>query len=136
MRPYALFTSRDKGSPLRTHWGNDPAQSPNAERVSDRAFQLGGFNHLPTDQPIFQIGDRVRLSELGASRMKRVLYKTGSVVGAGKASKLAVRVLFDGMRTPVSLHQSYLSSTSGKREPAAQGPRTRRDKVGPPLADT
>ncbi|WP_338832288.1 hypothetical protein [Bradyrhizobium sp. 27S5] len=76
--------------------------------------QLRGFNHLPTEQPIFQIGDRVHLSELGASRMKRALYTTGSVVGAGKASKLAVRVLFDGMKTPVSLHQSYLELDIGK----------------------
>jgi hypothetical protein len=63
---------------------------------------------LPTNQQSFQIGDRVHLSELGASRLKKAPSKTGRVVGAGKASKLAVRVLFDGMKTPVSLHQSYL----------------------------
>jgi hypothetical protein len=30
------------------------------------------------------------------------------VVGTGRASKLTIRVLFDGMKSPVSLHQSYL----------------------------
>jgi hypothetical protein len=63
---------------------------------------------LQTDVRIFRIGDQVRLSELGATRLKKAPSKTGRVVGAGTASKLAVRVLFDGMRCPVSLHQSYL----------------------------
>jgi hypothetical protein len=58
--------------------------------------------------PIFRMGDHVRLSELGASRLKKAPSKTGRIVGAGKASKLTIRVLFDGMKRPVSLHQSYL----------------------------
>ncbi|TKV73674.1 hypothetical protein FDV58_36305 [Bradyrhizobium elkanii] len=69
---------------------------------------------MPVDEPIFQIGDRVHLSELGTSRLKKAPAKTGRVVGAGKASKLAFRVLFDGMKTPVSLHQSYLELDNGK----------------------
>ena len=63
---------------------------------------------MRTNQPIFQVGDQVRLSERGASRIKKASSKTGRVVGAGKASKLTIRVLFDGMKCPVSLHQSYL----------------------------
>ena len=58
--------------------------------------------------PIFRMGDRVRLGELGASRLKKAPSKTGRIAGAGKASKLTIRVLFDGMKRPVSLHQSYL----------------------------
>ena len=54
------------------------------------------------------MGDQVRLSELGASRLKKAPSKTVRVVGAGKASKLTIRVLFDGMKRPFSLHQSYL----------------------------
>ena len=50
----------------------------------------------------------VRLSELGASRLKKAPSKTGRIVGTGKASKLTIRVLFHGMKRPVSLHQSYL----------------------------
>lgn len=63
---------------------------------------------MRANQPIFQMGDQVRLSELGASRIKKAPSKAGRVVGAGKASKLTIRVLFDGMKYPVSLHQSYL----------------------------
>ena len=62
---------------------------------------------MRTNQPIFQMGDQVRLSELGASRIKKAPSRTGRVVGAGKASKLTIRVLFDGMKCP-ALHQSYL----------------------------
>jgi tRNA pseudouridine-54 N-methylase len=41
--------------------------------------------------PIFRMGDHVRLSELGASRLKKA--HSGRIVGAGKASKLTIRVL-------------------------------------------
>jgi hypothetical protein len=47
--------------------------------------------------------------------MKEAPSKVGRVVGAGKASKLTIRVLFDGMKCPVSLHQSYLEPD--EREP-------------------
>ncbi|OKO67377.1 hypothetical protein [Bradyrhizobium sp. NAS96.2] len=67
-----------------------------------------GIDLLQTDAPTFRIGDKVRLSQLGADRIRKAPSKTGRVVGAGKASKLAFRVLFDGMKSPVSLHQSYL----------------------------
>jgi hypothetical protein len=63
---------------------------------------------LRTNEPIFRTGDQVRLSKLGANRIKKAPSTTGRVVGAGKASKLTIRVLFDGMKSPVSLHQSYL----------------------------
>ncbi|WP_143278245.1 hypothetical protein [Bradyrhizobium sp. UFLA03-84] len=63
---------------------------------------------MSIDAPVFRIGDKVRLSQLGANRIKKAPSKTGRVVGAGKTSRRAFRVLFDGMRFPVSLHQSYL----------------------------
>jgi hypothetical protein len=85
------------------------------EDGEDGLIQLRGRIILPTNQAIFQMGDRVRLSELGASRMKEAPSKVGRVVGAGKASKLTIRVLFDGMKCPVSLHQSYLEPD--EREP-------------------
>ncbi len=63
---------------------------------------------LQACEAIFQAGDLVRLSELGERRIKKAPSKTGRVMGAGKASKLTIRVLFDGMKCPVSLHRSYL----------------------------
>lgn len=79
---------------------------------------IGFFNHAANPRSlsfpaeithqIFRIGDQVRLSQLGADRMKKAPSKAGRVVDAAQTSKLAVRVLFDGMKSPVSLHQSYL----------------------------
>jgi hypothetical protein len=58
----------------------------------------------------FQPGDTVRLSKLGESRMKRAPAKTGKIVAAGNRnlSPNIVRVQFDGMKRPVSLHRTYI----------------------------
>jgi hypothetical protein len=58
----------------------------------------------------FQPGDTVRLRKLGESRMKRAPAKTGKVVGAGNRnfSPNIVRVQFDGMKRPMSLHRTYI----------------------------
>jgi len=55
----------------------------------------------------FQIGDRIRLSALGRSRMTRVRSTTGKVVGFGR-SETTLRIVFDGSNYPVSIHSSYL----------------------------
>jgi hypothetical protein len=62
----------------------------------------------------FKPGDPIRLSKLGESRIKRAPSKTGTVVrGTGNQrswSQNAVRVQFDGMKYPVSLHRSYIEA--------------------------
>jgi hypothetical protein len=55
-----------------------------------------------------EIGDRVCLSKLGESRIKKPHSKAGKVVGVG-FSEARVRVLFDGLRRPITLHHSYLN---------------------------
>jgi hypothetical protein len=60
----------------------------------------------------FQVGDRVRLSELGESRLTRSREKAGTVVGFGY-SEARVRVLLDGRARPVTLHATYLVEDSG-----------------------
>jgi hypothetical protein len=60
----------------------------------------------PTNE-LFEIGDRVRLNMLGESRFRRTPSKTGKVVGFG-FSGARIRVLFDGLSQPTTLHQSYL----------------------------
>jgi hypothetical protein len=60
---------------------------------------------------VHQPGDPIRLSRLGESRMKRAPSKTGTVLrgtGTQRSSRNAVRVQFDGMKNPVSLHRSYI----------------------------
>jgi len=56
----------------------------------------------------FQVGDRVRLSELGRSRTRKDLGPTGTVADMGRAATNSVRVLFDGSRRTVSLHYTYI----------------------------
>jgi hypothetical protein len=64
----------------------------------------------------FRPGDTIRLSKLGESRMKRASSKSGRIVGVardGKISPNAVRVQFDGMKRPVSLHWTYVEPVPG-----------------------
>lgn len=54
-----------------------------------------------------ELGDRVHLSELGRSRMMRGADKHGKIVGFGRTPGV-VRVQFDELEYPVSLHRTYL----------------------------
>jgi hypothetical protein len=70
-----------------------------------------------TNDRMFQPGDPIRLSKLGESRMKRAPSKTGRVLrgtGSQRSSQNAIRVQFDGMKYPVSLHLSYIELLDAK----------------------
>lgn len=62
---------------------------------------------MSAEQEYYRIGDRVRLSELGRSRMTRIRATTAKVIGFGR-SDTTIRVVFDGSSYPVSIHVSYL----------------------------
>jgi hypothetical protein len=62
---------------------------------------------MADDKDYFRIGDRIRLSELGRSRMTRIRSTTGKVVGFGR-SETILRIVFDGSSYPVSIHSTYL----------------------------
>jgi hypothetical protein len=47
------------------------------------------------------------MSMLGAARNKHLAGKEGLVVGNSRLNR-SVRVLFDGRRTPMSLHPDYI----------------------------
>jgi hypothetical protein len=53
------------------------------------------------------VGARCRMSLLGSTRNQRLAGKEGAVVGNSRLNS-SVRVLFDGRRTPVSLHRDYI----------------------------
>jgi len=55
----------------------------------------------------FEIGDRIRLSELGRRRITRIRSTTGKVVGFGRSDTI-FRIVFDGSNYPVSIHHSYI----------------------------
>ena len=53
------------------------------------------------------IGARFKMSLLGSMRNKRLAGKEGLVVGNSRINR-SIRVLFDGRRTPMSLHPDYI----------------------------
>jgi hypothetical protein len=57
-----------------------------------------------------ELGDRVRLSELGVSRSRRAKVRTGLVVALPKheSSGGTIGVLFDGNKQLTRLHRSYI----------------------------
>jgi hypothetical protein len=55
----------------------------------------------------FEVGDRVRLSELGRVRAPKMSAKAGTVIGFARLSS-GVKVLFDERKSPTTLHFSYL----------------------------
>jgi hypothetical protein len=57
-------------------------------------------------------GDRVRLSPLGAARCPRLADKEGLIVGVGRYQS-TVRIIFDGLKSPTSLHRDYVEPVPG-----------------------
>jgi hypothetical protein len=72
------------------------------------------------DKRFFEIGDRVCLSELGESRLRKPRSKAGTVIGFG-FSESRIRVLFDRLSEPTTLHHSYLRKEQ-QHVPANEGP--------------
>jgi hypothetical protein len=60
------------------------------------------------------------MSALGAARCPRIADKEGIIVGGGRYTN-SFRILFDGSKSPVSLHRNYIeqvvSSSAGKNLP-------------------
>ena len=55
------------------------------------------------------------MSTLGAARNPQLAEKEGTVVGNSRLNK-SVRVLFDGRKTPMSLHRDYIQVIPSKPE--------------------
>jgi hypothetical protein len=53
------------------------------------------------------IGVRIKMSLLGAARNPHFAEKEGTVVGSGRLN-CSIRVLFDGRKTPITLHRDYV----------------------------
>ena len=60
-------------------------------------------------------GARFKMSILGAARNPRLAEKEGIVVGNSRLNR-SVRVLFDGRKTPMSLHRDYIKLIPSKPE--------------------
>jgi hypothetical protein len=58
-------------------------------------------------KPVFSIGDRVRMTALGASRCTRLTGKMGTVIGRSIYAN-SVSVRFDGNKSSSTFHRDYL----------------------------
>lgn len=58
-------------------------------------------------------GTRIRMTSLGATRNPHFAEKEGTVVGSSRMNR-SVRVLFDGRKTPISLHRDYVEPSALK----------------------
>jgi hypothetical protein len=60
-------------------------------------------------------GVRFELSKLGIVRNPRFAKRNGTVIGNSRVNN-SVRVLFDGRKTPMSLHRDYIKLIPSKPE--------------------
>jgi hypothetical protein len=61
------------------------------------------------------IGARFRMSALGAARSPRLAKREGTVVGSSRINS-SIRVLFDGSKSPISLHRDYVEQLTSDPE--------------------
>lgn len=61
------------------------------------------------------IGARFRMSALGAARSPRLAKKEGTIVGVSRINS-SLRVLFDGSKSPISLHRDYVEQLVAESE--------------------
>ncbi len=59
------------------------------------------------------IGVRVKMSKLGRSRNRHFAEKIGTIVGSGRLNS-SFRVLFDGRKTPITLHENYIEPSASE----------------------
>jgi hypothetical protein len=74
-----------------------------SERQSIRASLVG--------ETVLEIGQRIKMSTIGAVRCPRLALKNGVVVGLSQY-KSSVTVRFDGNRSSTCLHRDYIEPTS------------------------
>jgi hypothetical protein len=63
----------------------------------------------------FVIGARFKMSALGATRNPSLAQKEGIIVGSSRLNS-SVRVLFDGRKSPMSLHRHYIEQIPSQPE--------------------
>ena len=63
-----------------------------------------------------KLGDRVRLTDLGASRSPKFRVHTGVVVALSnrRSGGASIGILFDGNKRPTTVHRSYVELDDDK----------------------
>jgi hypothetical protein len=65
--------------------------------------------NAPDEPPLLPQNTRVRMSALGAVRCPNLIGREGVVVGSGRY-RSTVRVMFEGFKSPTSLHNTYIEA--------------------------
>lgn len=87
--------------------------SKNEQRHDESGYSSRGKDRS-SGNPI-TIGARFRMSVLGAARSPRLAKKQGTIVGASRLNS-SIRVLFDGSKSPISLHRDYVEQLTSDPE--------------------
>jgi hypothetical protein len=61
------------------------------------------------------------MTALGAARCPNLAGREGVVVGAGRYHSTA-RVVFDGFKSPTSVHRTYIEAVAGKEGSSSPDP--------------
>jgi hypothetical protein len=88
----------------------------NEEMVPRRVFTVN--EEAGSDRRIalpIAIGARFRMSALGAARNPRLAKKQGIIIGRSRLNH-SVRVMFDGRKSPMSLHRDYIEQIPAEAE--------------------
>ena len=90
---------------MREQAREDFCASTNEQRHSES--QNSNLGTVRLSRAPIAIGARFRMSALGAARSPRLAKKEGTIVGCSRLNS-SIRVLFDGSKSPISLHRDYV----------------------------
>jgi hypothetical protein len=98
---------------MREQAPEDFAASTNEQRHDESRNSNQGAVRLSRAR--IAIGARFRMSALGAARSPRLAKKEGTIVGCSRLNS-SIRVLFDGSKSPISLHRNYVEQLTSDPE--------------------
>jgi hypothetical protein len=90
---------------MREQARQDFSASTNGQRHSES--QNSNLGTVRLSRAPIAIGARFRMSALGAARSPRLAKKEGTIVGCSRLNS-SIRILFDGSKSPISLHRDYV----------------------------
>jgi len=90
---------------MREHAPEDFSASTNEQRHGES--QNSNLGTVRLSRVPIAIGARFRMSAFGAARSPRLATKEGTIVGCSRLNS-SIRVLFDGSKSPISLHRDYV----------------------------
>jgi hypothetical protein len=77
----------------------------------ERVFTIQAKTAISHAPPI-AIGSRFKMSARGAARCPRLANREGIIVGRSRFNS-SIRVLFDGSKSPTTLHRDYIEQIPG-----------------------